>query len=163
MSLTLGQKCASNIITMSKMTPQKIKKATKMTIQGESTRSIGRTLDVNHGTIAKAINKPEIRAIIEREAAAIITEGLEPARKTLTRLARVGNKATGDLAETKLSLDASKHITSIAGLSGNAPGTIINQLIQINSDPETTKEIQNLKSYLQTQWTQGQTIEAKEV
>ena len=148
---------------MTKMTPAKIKTATKRTLKGDTTRAIAHDLGVDHNTVARAINKPEIRAIIEREAAAIITEGLEPARKTLTRLARVGNKATGDLAETKLSLDASKHITSIAGLSGNAPGTIINQLIQINSDPETTKEIQNLKSYLQTQWTQGQTIDAKEV
>ena len=151
------------IITMTKMTPAKIKTATKRTLKGDTTRAIAHDLGVDHNTVARAINKPEIREIIEREAAAIISQGLEPARKTLIKLAEAGTKAESEPVDKKLALDASKHITSIAGLSGGTPGTIINQLIQINSDPETTKEIQNLKSYLQTQWTQGQTIDAKEV
>ena len=134
------------------MSPAKIKTATKRTLKGDTTRAIAHDLGVDHNTVARAINKPEIRAIIEREAAELINRGLKPARRTLTRLAAEGNKAGTDIALQKLSLDASKHITSIAGLSSGTPGTIINQLIQVNSDPETTKEIADLKSYLQTQW-----------
>jgi len=162
-SFTDREKYAKSLIMIRKMTPKKIAIASKCILEGVPQQAIADQMGVDQSTIYRAVSKPEVREIIEREAAAIITEGLEPARKTLIKLAEAGTKAESETVDKKLALDASKHITSIAGLSGGTPGTIINQLIQINSDPETTKEIQNLKSYLQTQWTQGQTIDAKEV
>lgn len=141
------------------MTPEKIAIASDCIIRGMSTAEIAPLLDVNQSTVCRTINQPDVRARIEREATEIINRGLKPARRTLTRLAAMGNSKDCDAVTAKLSLDAAKHITNIAGLSGNAPGTIINQLIQINADPEQTQELRDIKSYLQNQWTEAEVIE----
>jgi hypothetical protein len=106
----------------------------------------------HESTISRTINKPEIRALIEAEATKIINRGLRPAVKTICRLAAMGNVKSQDKDMLKLSLDASKHVTSMAGLSGSAPSTIINTLIQVNHAPEHREELNDLQDFLRMQW-----------
>jgi hypothetical protein len=89
--------------------------------------------------------------LIEREAAEIINRGLKPARKTLTRLAAMGTTKTANKAHLKLALDASKHITSMAGLSGTTPSTIITALIQVNEAPQQHAELNTLIQFISQQ------------
>lgn len=127
----------------------------KRTLQGQTINEIGPAIGVNPCTVWRNQHKPEIRSIIEREANKIINSGLKPARRTLTRLAAIGNTKCNDKDMLKLSLDASKHITAIAGLSGNGSNTIINQLIQINQAPEQSKELTALANFMSANWSQG--------
>lgn len=136
------------------MNPEQIATCTKLHIEGKSIRDIAPVVDRSPSAVAQTLRKPEIRALIEREAQEIINRGLRPARRTLTRLAAIGNKGT-DKDMLKLSLDASKHITSMAGLSGTTPSTVINALIQVNEAPQVSREIEGLAQYLQSKWVTG--------
>ena len=146
------------------MNAEQLALATQCHLEGKSIYEIAPLVGRDPSTVAKALRKPEIRARIEREAEQIINRGLKVARRTITRLAAEGNKGK-DPAMLKLALDASKHITSMAGLSGNAPSTIINAMIQINSAPEESKEVQDIRSFLQaklinaTEVSQSETID----
>jgi hypothetical protein len=140
------------------MTPAQTAIATACNLKGESIYEIAPKLGCHPSTVYRNLNRPEIKAIIEREAAEIINRGLKPARRTLTRLAAIGNTKDADKDMLKLSLDASKHITSMAGLSGNAPGTIINALIQVHQAPEQTRELDGIAAFLSAHW-QSNTIQ----
>lgn len=137
------------------MNAEQVAYAVTKRVQGVPVRTIGDDLGVSHTTVVRALNKAEIKAKIEREAEQIISRGLKVARRTITRLAAEGNKGK-DPAMLKLALDASKHITSMAGLSGNAPSTIINQMIQINNAPEESKEVADIKSFIQSKMLMSQ-------
>jgi hypothetical protein len=134
------------------MTPEQIGIASRCKLNGESIEVIGPKLGVHPSTVYRNLERPEIKALIEREAAEIINRGLKPARRTITRLAAIGNTKSNDKDMLKLSLDASKHITNMAGLSGGAPGTIINALIQVNQAPEQAKELSGIAAFLSNQW-----------
>jgi hypothetical protein len=135
------------------MTPNQLAVATSKAIQGVPGCKIAQAVGVHESTISRNLNKPEIKALIEREAQEIINRGLKPARRTITRLAAIGNNTkTNDKDMLKLSLDASKHITSMAGLSGTAPSTVINALIQVNQAPQQTAEVQALQQFMQQMW-----------
>jgi thiamine kinase-like enzyme len=136
------------------MTPEQTALIASESIKGSTTREIAAIIGCNQSSIVRTINKPDIRAKIEREANEIISRGLLPARRTLTRLAALGSVKCQDKDMLKLSLDASKHITAIAGLSGNSQSTIINNLIQINQAPEAAKEVAGLTSFIEAQWQQ---------
>ena len=58
-----------------------------------------------------------------------------------TRLAALGNTKGADKDTLKLSLDASKVVLNCAGILSNTPGTVINNLIQVNQNevPEQLK------------------------
>ena len=144
---------------MNKITPDQVATVTDCTIRGLATRETAQVAGISHTTVCRTINKPDVRARIEKEATEIINRGLRPARQVLTRIVAEGNTKGADHQTKKLSLDAAKHITNIAGLSGNAPGTIINQLIQINQDPEQTKELSDIKAFLSNQWTDAEVVE----
>lgn len=47
-------------------------KAAQLAATGMTTREIGQELSVSHSTICRALNKPEIRAIIEKESARLV-------------------------------------------------------------------------------------------
>ena len=135
-----------------KATAQQIATVTERIIQGDTTREAGAVAGLSNATVSRITTRPEIRTLIEREATEIITRGLKSARRTITRLAAEGNVKDADIPTKKLSLDASKHITAIAGLSGNAPSTIINQLIQINTNPEQSRELDDIQAFLSDRW-----------
>lgn len=132
------------------MDNNQIAEVTGLAIQGMSIRAIESTTGINRGAIQRTLAKPEIRSKIEKEAIEIINRGLKPARRTLTRLAAEGNKGK-DPAMLKLALDASKHITGMAGLSGNTPSTIINTLIQVNQAPQESQEVNDIRAYILAQ------------
>jgi len=122
------------------------------TIQGLTTRDIGQEIGLSRTAVNNVQHRPEVKAKIERAANHIINRGLQPAVKTLCRLAAMGNVKDADKDSLKLSLDASKHITSMAGLSGGAPSTIINAMIQINQAPEQAQELNTIAAFLSSQW-----------
>lgn len=128
------------------------------TIQGLTTRDIGQEIGLSRTAVNNVQHRPEVKAKIERAANHIINRGLQPAVKTLCRLAAMGNVKDQDKDSLKLSLDASKHITSMAGLSGGAPSTIINAMIQINQAPEQAQELQAIGAFLATQWQENPQI-----
>ena len=129
------------------MTPeQKINIITE-SARGTPCRIISDVTGVPRSTINDHQRRPDIRALIEQEGIEYIRRGLKPARRTICRLAALGNKST-DPALLKLSLDASKHISTIAGLAGPAPGTIINALIQVNQVPEQGAMMTLLQEFL---------------
>jgi DNA-binding Lrp family transcriptional regulator len=134
------------------MTPEQTALVTAGHIKGIPQGQIAEQVGMARETVNRHLHRPEIKALIEREAAEIINRGLKPARRTLTRLAALGNNPTTDKDHLKLSLDAAKHITSMAGLSGGAPGTIINALIQVNQAPEQSKELSGIAAFLSNQW-----------
>jgi hypothetical protein len=130
------------------------------TIQGVPGCKIAQDLGVHESSVCRAKQRPDVRAKVEAAGNDIIDRGLKPAIRTICRLAAEGNKKSAPIDMLKLSLDASKHITAIAGLSGNAPGTIINQLININLADESSPQIQALQSAIEAQWetTNNQTV-----
>jgi hypothetical protein len=133
------------------MTPAQTAIIARRTVEGATTRDIEAQLGIDHSTIARTRNRPQVRALIESEIAALMERGLKPARRTLCRLAAIGNKADADKDMLKLSLDASKTILSHAN---GQPGTIINTLIQINQAPEQSQELAGISAFLASQWQQ---------
>lgn len=121
-------------------------------IQGMPQGEIAQRVGVTRETVCRNLNKPEVRAKIEAEAAQIINRGLSQARRTIVRLAAMGNVKGQDKDTLKLALDASKHITSIAGLSGNNSSTIVNALIQVNNNGVETSEVRAIHDFLANQW-----------
>ena len=111
------------------MDTEQLAVVTKRSIQGIPQRQIAAEVGISNATVSRTQNRPDIKAIIEAEGHKIIQSGLHVARKVITRRAAEGlNKSADDITKDR-SLKASIHITNIAGLSGNAPSTIINQLI----------------------------------
>ena len=111
------------------MNPEQIATCTKLHLEGKSIYEIAPQVNRSPSAVAQTLRRPDIKAKIDREANEIINRGLKPARQTLCRLAAIGNTKQSDPAMLTLSLKASQHITNIAGLSGQAPSTIINALI----------------------------------
>lgn len=136
------------------MTPEQTAIATARYIEGQSTREIAPQVGAHWTTVARDLRRPEVRAKIEAAANQIINRGLKPSVNTLCRLAAKGNTKYADKDTLKLALDASKHITSIAGLSGNAPSTVINALIQVNQAPEQGQELTDIQRFLSHTWGQ---------
>ena len=116
-------------------------------VRGETDLALSQKIGRSHTTVGRYHNKPAVKALIEHEAAQIMERGLTSARKTLCRLAARGNVKDADKDTLKLALDASKHITSIAGLSGGTPGTVINALINIEGG-EKQQEISKIEMFL---------------
>ena len=137
------------------MRPDQTAVVIKRTVEGLTTRDIGQEIGLSRTAVNNVQHRPDVKAKIERAADHIINRGLQPAVKTLCRLAAMGNVKDADKDSLKLSLDASKHITGMAGLSGAAPSTIINAMIQINQAPEQSKELDSIAAFLSSQWQQS--------
>lgn len=134
------------------MSPDQIALATRRTIEGVPTREIAREIGVAaHTTVSRAMAKPEIRALIESAAVRLITEALDDSVTTAARLAKIGT-TTEDKDWAKLGLDASKYVMSVPGVSGQAPSTIITQLIQVNQAPQQSRELDGLAAFLTQHW-----------
>ena len=110
------------------------------TVQGKSCRSIAPLVNQDYTTVNKYQHK--LRDIINKQASELLNRGLIPARRTLTRLAALGNTKDADKDQLKLSLDASKVILSASGILASA-GTTINNMIQVNNNeiPDVVKEL----------------------
>lgn len=96
------------------------------------------------GVCQQAVSQRQakLRDLINKEASELLNRGLLPARRTLTRLAALGNVKGQDKDNLKLSLDASKVILSASGILASS-GTTINNMIQVNTNevPEAVKEL----------------------
>jgi hypothetical protein len=141
------------------MNTEQLAVVTKRTIEGASQRAIAAEIGTSHVAVHRAINRPDVRAKIEAGANKIINRGLNPSINTLCRLAAIGNTKYADKDLLKLSLDASKHITSIAGLSGSNQSTIINTLINVNANPEHERELSAIEMFLADKQWQSESIE----
>jgi hypothetical protein len=137
-------------LTGGRMTPQQTAIVVSQAAQGIPGCKIAQSLGVHEATVSRAINQPDNRALIQREAEKIINGGLTISRKVLTRAAAEGlkqfkqDKPDKDLL--KISIDASKAILNVAGLTGQ-PSTLIQALININqAKPDDT--IGLLRDYL---------------
>jgi hypothetical protein len=131
------------------MTPAQTAIVARRTIEGAPVRTIADEVGLHHSQVVRTRQKPEIRSLIESEIESLITKGMRPARRTLCRLAAMGNTKEIDKDTIKLSLDASK---AIMGMVQGQPGTIITNLIQINHAPEHRQELDGLQDFLKTQW-----------
>lgn len=132
-------------------TPEQIGITTKRTIEGVPIRQIAAEIGASHQTVIRIQHDPAIKAKIEAAAAKLINGPLNDAVETISRLAKQG-KDTTDKDWAKLGLDASKHITGMAGLSGTTPSTVINALIQVNEAPQQGQELTALTAFLQDRW-----------
>jgi hypothetical protein len=122
------------------MTPQQEAIIISKSAQAVPTRAIGQELGVSHTTIER--RQKRLRELINKEAAELLNRGLIPARRTITRLAAMGNSKDADKDQLRIALDASKVILNAGGILANA-GTTINNLIQINNNemPEVIKQL----------------------
>lgn len=121
------------------ITPQQQAQIIAGTAQGATTRDMEPVVGLDHSTIAR--HQHQLRPLIDAEINALLTEGLTAARQTVVHLAKQGR--TADKPEwAKIGLDASKTILNAGGLIGQ-PSTIINQLVQINTNevPDTIKAL----------------------
>jgi DNA-binding Lrp family transcriptional regulator len=121
-------------------------------MEGQTIRGIAAEMDISTRTVQNGLKRQDVRSLIERETAEIIKRGLIPARRTITRFAAMGNSKEATDADKKLALEASKHITGIAGVSGTTPSVVINSLTQINQQAEQTEEMKAFQAFLMNQW-----------
>jgi hypothetical protein len=121
------------------MTPEQQAIIINNTVAGVTCRDIAPQLGISHAAVNRHQHK--LRDLIQKQATELLNRGLIPARRTITRLAALGNTKGADKDTLKLSLDASKVVLNCAGILSNTPGTIINNLIQVNQNevPEQLK------------------------
>lgn len=124
----------------------------RLRVKGLGMQKIGEKIGRSRLTVRKALRTDEIRGIIEREASRIIEKGLHPAGDLIVGLVKEGLEKDAGQDVKRLGLDAAKHITGMAGLSGGAPGTVINTMIQVNQNPDRVSELSNVQRFLAHQW-----------
>jgi hypothetical protein len=122
------------------MTPQQEAIIISETANGATTRHIAPLVGLDHSNVAR--HQKRLRDHINRQASELLQRGLTPARRTITRLAAIGNTKAADKDMLKLSLDASKIVLNAAGILASA-GTTINNMIQINNNemPESIRAL----------------------
>lgn len=122
----------------------------KMTVEGKTAEEIGKKIGrTGCGVLQQRQDSKDIRRLIEKEADRIITRGLRPAGDLIVSLVR--DAEDGDKDARRLGFDAAKHITNISGISGGAPGTVINTMIQVNQR-DRVAELSNVQKFLSHQW-----------
>ena len=124
----------------------------RLRVKGLGTDQIGKKIGRARNTIRKALRTDEIKGIIEREASRIIEKGLHPAGDLIVGLVKEGLDKDAGQDVKRLGFDAAKHITGMAGISGGAPGTVINTMIQVNQNPDRVNELSNVQKFLEHQW-----------
>lgn len=147
--------------------PVKTKELTKlvhMKAAGATSGEVAKVLGRDVAVVSRWSNREHIKALIEAEAGELMRQGLMPARKTLVDLAIRGtseeDRNNKDIL--KLSLDASKAIMCSAGLGGGQPGTVVNQLVNIQGDVNVqSEELRNLGAFLRQQWGCGEVVEGE--
>ncbi len=143
------------------MTPAQTAVVAVKSIEGVPGCTIAQSLGVHPSTITRTQNKPAVKAFIEAQITELMHRGLKPARRTLCRLAALGNRPTKD---PQTGLDGNdKDILSLALKASQTilqhanpqPGTVIYNLTQINQAPEQAGELSAIELYLQDkQWAQ---------
>jgi len=135
-----------------KTTPAEKALIVKGRLAGKSSRAIAKEIGKTHGTVNKILSTNKVvKETIEREAGRIIRKGLRASGDLIVSLVMDGSKVRADKDEKRLGFDAAKHITNIAGISGGAPGTVINTMIQVNQ-PNRAEELSNVQRFLASQW-----------
>ncbi len=125
------------------------------TAAGVPCRSIADKMGVSHTTIVRNVSalRPQVEAEMER----LLTEGLSVSRATLVKFAAYGADskckpgAPGGEQWAKVSLDAAKTIVNIPLQSAANQGNIVNALINININPELSKEAQAISDFISAQ------------
>jgi len=112
--------------------------------KGVSDRGIAKQIDTTGATVNRISHRPEIRKRINQLATELITEGQESIKQTILDTIQTSNEqgvAQGDkdtntyrLNLRKLSLQASRTITDIAGLTTQQPSTVVQTLIQVEGN-----------------------------
>jgi hypothetical protein len=119
------------------------------------TRSIADKIGVSHTTIIR--EQKQLRPQVEAEMERLLSEGLSVSRATLVKFAAYGADSKckpgvpGGEQWAKVSLDAAKTIVNIPLQAAANSGNIINQLINININPELSKEAAAIKSFIDNQ------------
>jgi hypothetical protein len=121
-------------------------------LEGKTHEQIGKQIGRSKVGINRLMHtNKKLREIIETEAARIISKGLKPSGDLILKFIGDGDKST-DKDERRLAFDAAKHVTNIAGISGGAPGTVVNTMIQVNQAPQMVAELGNIRDFLSQQW-----------
>lgn len=132
------------------MTPEQQAIIISGAVQGVPQRAVGEALGVSHTTIQR--HQAKLRERIQREAEALLQRGLIPARRTVCRLAAVGNRQNADKDDKKLALDASKIILGAASiLPAHTQSVFIGQLIQGDTHLSISPQIISILTQLQIQ------------
>ena len=137
---------------------------------GKSSGEIAKEIGRSPGAVNNLLrNNKIIKETIEREAGKIIRKGLKPAGELIVSLVNDGMvrvidgvEIKPDKDERRLGFDAAKHITNIAGISGGAPGTVINTMIQVNQR-NRVEELSNVQRFLASQWNKDRDIQDGEI
>ena len=87
------------------------------------------------GVTQQAISKQKANLLpwIQLQATEFLTRGLVSARRSVCRIAALGNTKRATNEAMKLSLDASKVILNAAGIL-SSPSTVINNMVQVNQN-----------------------------
>ena len=118
-------------------------------------RDIAPLVGVSPATVNRISHKPDIRERINQLATELVNEGHQLVKENILSTIKESNDQTvkpGTKEETayrlglrKLSLQASKNITDIAGLTTQQPSTVITQLINVEGNAVLSD---NLKALL---------------
>jgi hypothetical protein len=121
------------------------------TIAGKTERQIAAQIGCSQPAVNNVKRSADVRPILDKALSNLIKRGANPAVKTLCRAAALGNTkcAPNNIDLFKLSIQASDKI--LTHINGGGPQTVINQLININSSPETSKEVQAIQSFINAQ------------
>ena len=126
----------------------------RLKLEGNSNREIAAKMGRHHLKVGKLLKSEELAEMIKAEAGRLIERGLRPACENIMGLVKESMTKDGkkDKDLRKLGLDASKHITNIAGISGSAPSTVVNTMIQVNQNTDRVNELSNVQKFLAHQW-----------
>ncbi|MFH1664891.1 MAG: helix-turn-helix domain-containing protein [Candidatus Omnitrophota bacterium] len=129
------------------MNPKQIATCTKLHLEGKSIYDIAPQVDRSPSAVAQTLRRPDIKAFIEDEGQRIIHQGLSLAREVIIKRTQEGLSKSAQDATKDRSLRAAIHITNMAGLSGQAPSTVINALIysqgaHVDATPESLAMLQ---------------------
>lgn len=113
------------------MTPEQQAIIINDTVAGQTQVAIGRKLGVSHQAISK--QKANLLPWIQHQATEFLNRGLVSARRSVCRIAALGNTKGASNESLKLSLDASKVILNAAGIL-SSPSTVINNMVQVNQN-----------------------------
>jgi hypothetical protein len=122
--------------------------------QGLPLRTIARETGVSHVTVIR--EQKQLRPQVEAEMERLLTEGLSVSRATMVKFASYGATkecipGESDPQWSKISLDAAKTIVNIPLQSAANSTNIVNQLININLNPELSKEAKAISDFISSQ------------
>ena len=113
------------------MTPEQQAIIINDTVQGTPQVVTASKLGVCQQAISQ--QKANLLPWIQHQATEFLNRGLVSARRSVCRIAALGNTKGASNESLKLSLDASKVILNAAGIL-SSPSTVINNMVQVNQN-----------------------------